>query len=140
MSHVTKVTTKISNLELVAKALQFMGVEFKAPKDQETVRMWGGQNFKAPIVIKQSQYDVGISMENSNVQLKADSYAWSELFRNPKVKAFAARAHADEKTFGGILTQACNIVSAIEVAKAEGHEVIVSEPNASGVVQIRVNA
>jgi hypothetical protein len=118
MSHITKISTTIINFEIVEAALQFLDIK-NVIKDAE-VRMWNS-NFKAPLVIRQKSYDVGFVMENGYVLAKADSFAWNELFSNPKVKACAVKKNPNENTFADILKQACNVVTAISVANANGH-------------------
>jgi hypothetical protein len=140
MSHITKVQTQMTDLNTVARALEFLELPFTANAEGSEVRMYNSSDvFKAPIVINLPEWAIGIDLNKDGLaELKADSYAWNEVSKQRNVAALAARRRVNQDVFGGILQQAYNIIRAKDTAEAEGHELIIDSPDENGVVHARV--
>lgn len=135
MSHVTIVETELDNLEVIEKAINFLGLKYEL---NGLVRMWHDVLIDIPIVIKLHRWDIGV-VDNGkgSYMLKADSYAWSDIAVNPALSNYTIVADQGEQ-FAGILKQACNIIKAIEVAKTLGHTISLDGPDSENNMLLKV--
>lgn len=137
MSHVVTLQTNLTDLVVVCKALDFLGLSYSKDAD---VRLWNSRKTHSQIVVNLRRYDIGLSLENGKVKMTADDMAFDSLVDFPAIKAYTNKEfrYISQETFGNILSQAYSIVKAREVAMKLGHQMHISAPDEFGVVHARV--
>ena len=126
----------MSDLEVVCKALDFLGLSYiKNGK----CRMWDDKSITAPIVITLPDFDIAVKPKGEILELVADSMAYEYLHRLPIVSKFIKPyEYVTQKRFSEILQQSYNVVKAVAVAAEMGHSIYIGMPDESGVISAQV--
>lgn len=138
MSHITKITTKMENIETVKAALTFLGLSYK---ENEKAKVWGNKTTDTQdIVVPTPLYDIGISKNDKGIiSVEADHMVWSDFFMLSQMQKYERmKAYPNQEKFTGILQQAYNVVMAKQQADTIGHTIQIGEPDEAGVIHARV--
>lgn len=130
MSHITTVQTELDNIELIKKALTYLGFSYK---ENSSIRMWRSSKDVLLIIPLQS-YDIGIQGKDNKYYLEADSYAWNDKKLHKTLKDYNLQADSDGTQFSGILKQACNMVKAAVVAQSLNQHIEFSKPDKNNLI------
>lgn len=137
MSHITKVETKLDNIEVIKKALDYLGLKYK---ENSEIRMWRSIKL-ADLVIVLDKYDIGLQKNKENIyNLEADSYAWNQPLLRKALKDYKLKYDSSGQIFGGILKQACNMVKAAIVAQENNQTIEFSKPDENNLIIAKVSS
>jgi hypothetical protein len=137
MSHITKVHTTMIDLSTAVKAAKLLGLSCSFDKPYRSL------NTKEimPVVLNMPNWDIGLHLVDDKIELKADSYAYTEAQRAGNISKFLKKGEfLNEVRFSGILQQTYNIVNAITLAEKMGHKMTVTEPDENGTIHAEIIA
>ena len=121
MSHLTKIKTKLYNLEILKKSLNDLALETETGKKE--IRGYNNQTHVADLVFRQSNnHDVGFTWNGSEYELVADLMFWAQPYSIDK--------------FLNQINQRYAYNSIVQMSKGEGFQLAQSENPQDGSVRI----